>query len=162
MAVLLPPFARLLQFAVAFGKDQGVPSVEFVLRRDVADGAVQADGVVVLDVAGDDPLGVLQGQGCLRPDAIALDGAMPAFDLAIALGVVGRSPHVRHAADPDEFLEVLGDELRTVVGDDPRRDAGEFLPCPLDDLLDVGLGVMASRISQWTVKRLQPSSRLHR
>jgi len=28
---------------------------------------------------------------------------------------------VRHAAEPDEFLEVPGDELGAVVRDDPRR-----------------------------------------
>ena len=29
-----------------------------------------------------------------------------------------------HAGDADELLEVLGDELRAVVGDDAWRDAG--------------------------------------
>jgi HEAT repeat protein len=28
--------------------------------------------------------------------------------------------HVSHAADPDELLEILGDELRPIVRDDPR------------------------------------------
>src|SRR5262249_30229467 len=44
------------------------------------------------------------------------------------------------AADPDELLEVPGDELRAVVGDDPRRNPGEPLPRSLHDLLHVGLG----------------------
>src|SRR5262249_14590295 len=38
------------------------------------------------------------------------------------------------------LLEVPGDELWAVGGDDPRRDAGVFLARPLDDLLDVRLG----------------------
>ena len=46
---------------------------------------------------------------------------------------------MRHAADPDELLEVLGDELRAVVGDDPRGRAGERFPRPLDDDLHLRL-----------------------
>jgi len=46
---------------------------------------------------------------------------------------------VGHAADADELLEVPGDELRAVIGDDPRRDAGELLAGPLEDLLDIRL-----------------------
>jgi hypothetical protein len=65
---------------------------------------------------------------------------MPAFDFAVALGVVRRGPRMRHTANADELLEVPGDELRAVVGDDPRRHVGELLACPLEDLLDVGLG----------------------
>ena len=53
---------------------------------------------------------------------------MPAFDLAVALRIIGRGFYVRHARDADELLEVLGDELRTVVGDDagvrPGRSRG--------------------------------------
>src|SRR6516165_12099901 len=45
-----------------------------------------------------------------------------------------------HPADPDEFLEVLGDELRAVVRDDPRPLPGEALARPLDDRLHLGLG----------------------
>ncbi len=37
------------------------------------------------------------------------------------MGIVGRSSVVGHARDPNEFLEVFGDELRPVVGDDPGR-----------------------------------------
>jgi len=47
---------------------------------------------------------------------------------------------VSHTADADELLEVPGDELRAVVGDDPWRHVGELLACPLDDLFDIGLG----------------------
>src|SRR6266511_4327580 len=45
-----------------------------------------------------------------------------------------------HSTDPDELLEILGDELRPVVRDDPRARIGKSFPCPLDDCLDVGLG----------------------
>src|SRR5262249_58237365 len=87
-----------------------------------------------------DAPGVLHGQGRLRADAIPLEGPVPALDLAVALRVVRRRAHVRHATDPDELLEVPGDELRPVVRDDPRRDAREPLAGPLPDLLDVHLG----------------------
>ena len=38
-----------------------------------------------------------------------------------------------HTADADEFLEVLGDELRAVVGDDPRPSVGISFTGALDD-----------------------------
>ena len=47
---------------------------------------------------------------------------------------------MRHAADPDELLEVLGDELRPVVRNDPGVPAGKPLVRPLNDRLDVDLG----------------------
>lgn len=45
-----------------------------------------------------------------------------------------------HAADPDELLEVPGDELRPVVRDDPGPLAGEAFAGPLEDRLDLGFG----------------------
>src|SRR5512133_260824 len=45
-----------------------------------------------------------------------------------------------HAADPDELLEIPGDELRAVVRDDPRPGVGVTLAGALSDRLDVGLG----------------------
>src|SRR6266404_1311818 len=45
-----------------------------------------------------------------------------------------------HSADPDELLEILGDELWPVVRDDPRPRVGMPLARPLDDRLDLGLG----------------------
>ena len=47
---------------------------------------------------------------------------------------------MRHAADPDELLEVLGDELRPVVRNDPGVHVGKPLACSLNDRLDVDLG----------------------
>src|SRR6478736_5619503 len=44
-----------------------------------------------------------------------------------------------HSADSDELLEILGDELRPVVRDDPGPRVGIPLACPLDDRLDLGL-----------------------
>ncbi len=45
-----------------------------------------------------------------------------------------------HSADPNKLLEVLGDELRPVVRDDPRPLVGIPFSRPLDDRLDFGFG----------------------
>ena len=63
---------------------------------------------------------------------------MPAFDLAVALGIERGGADVGHAAQPDERFEISGDELRSVVGDDPRRDAGMQLAGALQDCFDIG------------------------
>ena len=47
---------------------------------------------------------------------------------------------MRHATEPDKLLEILGNELRVVVRDDPRPCIRVLLSCPLDDRLDVRLG----------------------
>jgi hypothetical protein len=52
VALLLPPFAGFLQLAVAGGEDLLLPFLKPVLGGDVADGGVQANGVVVLDEVG--------------------------------------------------------------------------------------------------------------
>lgn len=65
--------------------------------------------------------GVLQRQRGLRPDAIESDRLVEPFELAVVPGIVGARPHVGHAADPDELLEVPGDEPGPVVRDDPGR-----------------------------------------
>src|SRR5882757_5365700 len=50
---------------------------------------------------------------------------------------IGRSSDVGHARDPNELLEVLGDELRPVVGDDPGPCFRVQFLSPLQDDLDV-------------------------
>ena len=129
----LAAFAGLGELAVAFGMDGLVVAEEFVVGRDVTDGTVQADVVVMRDVVGDDAAGILERQRHLDADAIALEGFVPAFDLAVGLRVVGRGADMGHAGDADEFLEVLGDELGAVVGDDAWRDAGELFAGALQD-----------------------------
>ena len=47
---------------------------------------------------------------------------------------------MRHAADADKLLEILGDELRAVVADDPRRLAGKLFAGALEDRLDIQFG----------------------
>ena len=139
-AFIFPPFSCGFEFAVAGVEDLLLASVEFVLGRDVADGRVQPDGVVVLDEFADDAACVFERQRGTGADAFFLEDAVPAFDLAVALRVIRRRFDVRHATEADELLEVPGDELRAIVGDDAGRDVGEPLAGALDDLFDVGLG----------------------
>ncbi len=47
----LPLFSRRLQLAIPLGMNLLLTAGEHVVRRDVADGAVQADVVVILDVS---------------------------------------------------------------------------------------------------------------
>ena len=67
---------------------------------------------------------IVQRQWRSRPNALSLERFVPTFDFSVRLGIVGRGSHVRHARDPNELLEVLGDELGPVVGDDPGRASG--------------------------------------
>ena len=89
LAEQLAAFAGLGELAIAVGKDVLVAAVEFVFGCDITDGAVQADEVVMGDVIGDDAACVVEGEGDLDADAIALDGFVPAFDFAVGLGIVG-------------------------------------------------------------------------
>src|SRR5919204_5149798 len=90
LTLLSPPFPRRLQLPVAFGEDGLVATLQLGLRRDVTDRAVQPHRVVMLDVPRHHAAGVLQTQRRLGADAIALDGAVEALDLPVALGVVRR------------------------------------------------------------------------
>jgi hypothetical protein len=58
---------------------------------------------------------------------------MPSLNLPIALGVVGRGSHMVHSTDPDELFEVTGNELRTVIRDDPGPFRGVLFFSPLED-----------------------------
>lgn len=60
-------------------------SFEAIVGRDVAKGAVQADVVVMGNVIGHDAAGVVEGQWHQHTDAVALEGLVPAFDLAVGL-----------------------------------------------------------------------------
>jgi hypothetical protein len=74
---------------------------------------------------GHDPPGVLQGQGHLGTDAIALEGLVPAFDLAVGLWVVGRGVDIRHAGDAAD----TGILARKAVlsGPGPGKSAGRAI-----------------------------------
>lgn len=131
LAQRLAVFAGGVQFAIALGEDGSVASFEFVLGGDIADGAVQADGVVVVHVIGHNASRIFQGQGYVDADTTTFQGAVPAFQFTVALGMVGRSADVSHAAQADELFEVLGNELGAVVGDNPGCHPREAFAGPL-------------------------------
>src|SRR5439155_26818915 len=72
------------------------------------------------------------------PDALPFERFMPAFDLSVRLRVTRRGTHERHPRDTNELLEVPRDELRSVVGDDPRLSPGVLLLGAFQNPLDVG------------------------
>ena len=95
--------------------------------------------VVVGDEVADDASCLLDVAWSLVAELLALERAVPAFELAVALRVVGAGADMGDARQADELFEVLGDELGPVVGDDPGLVAGMLLQGPLDDRFDLGL-----------------------
>ena len=85
------------------------------------------------DVVGNDALRVIQRERDQDADALALDGFVEAFDLAVRLRVIGRSSDMGHAHDADELLEILGNELRPIVADDAWARIGKLFAGPQDD-----------------------------
>ena len=84
-----PLFAGLCEFGVAQLEDFLVSAGEFVGGCDVADCAVQADVVVVMHIVADESAGVVERQGRAWPDAFGLESFVIAFELAVALWVIG-------------------------------------------------------------------------
>ena len=63
-------FSRQLQLPISLSIDFLLTAAEHVLRRDVANGTVQADIVVMLRVALHQPPRIIQRQRRSRPDAL--------------------------------------------------------------------------------------------
>ena len=84
----LPIRAGLGEFAIPLLEDFLFPSVELVRRRDVPNRAVQTNRVVMLDITADDSPGIVQAQRRLRPDALAFEALVPAFQFAVALRII--------------------------------------------------------------------------
>src|SRR5215813_5240340 len=139
-ATNLPLLPRLLQLPVALRMDLLLTAGEHVLRRDVTRGVVQADVVVVVHVSAYQTPRILQRQWRSRSDALSFQRFVPTFDFSVRLGIVGRSSDVGHARDTNEFLEVFGNELRPVIGDDPGPYFRVKFLGALQDDLDVRLG----------------------
>lgn len=66
----LPP--SCCQLPVAFAVNLLLAPGQHILRRDIADGTVQADVVVMLDVTLHQTKRVVQRERCSRPNALAL------------------------------------------------------------------------------------------
>ena len=112
-------FSGGFELFIPVGKDREVMAGKPVIGRDVTDPGVKPDGVVMVDKVPDDPLCIFEGERRLGPDGLLLEGAVATFQLAVALWVMGRTEDMSRLPEPDELLEVPGDELRPVVGDDP-------------------------------------------
>src|ERR1700731_1750298 len=99
---------------------------------------MQAYHIVMVHEFEDEPLGIFHAQRRLDANAPSLQRFEPPLQLAVALGIVWRCSDVRHSTDPDEFLEVPGDELRAVIRDDARPLAWKLFASALDDRLHLG------------------------
>src|SRR6516164_9993699 len=82
-------FSCLLQLPISLSMDLLLTAGELVLRRDIADGTVQADIVVMFHVALHQPPRILQRQRRSRPDALSFERFVPTFDFSVRLGIVG-------------------------------------------------------------------------
>src|SRR5260370_26360814 len=102
-AFSLPDLARRLQLAIPGGKDFGFAPSQFVGGGNVADRAVQAARVVVLDKFADDPPGLLQRQRATRTKALPLGALLPSFVLPVAFRVTGAVPHSGQSVDPEDL-----------------------------------------------------------
>src|SRR5262245_29739297 len=100
---------------------------------------MQPHGVVVVNEAFDKASGILLGKRAARPDAISFEALVPSLDFTVTLRVIGRGLDMGQASQTDKLLKVLGDKLRTVVGDDSWGSTRIFFPGSLQDDLDVEL-----------------------
>ena len=132
----LPLSPGRLQLAIPLGVDLLLPPGEHLLRGDVADSTVHAHVIVMNDIALYQTPRIFELQGRSWADALSFERFVPALDLSIRLRIVGRSSERVMPRDPNELLEVLGNQIRPVVRDDPWRV--QFLG-PLQDDLDVRL-----------------------
>ena len=89
--------------------------------------------IVVPNVVSDQPNRFSGISRIVRSDAFSLKRLVPAFQFAVALWVVRTGSYVRHSAMADKRFEVVRDELRTVIADDPRLDAWVFFQSGLAD-----------------------------
>ena len=126
-------YSSFFELSISFFVDGLLSSFEHGLWCDISDGTVQSFGIVVDDELFNGSSGVFERQRRGRSNASGLDGAMIAFDFAIALGVVGACADMGHAADADELFEVFGNELGAVVGDDSWSSLGIFFSSGLND-----------------------------
>src|SRR6202795_749632 len=108
LAAILPLFLRRVQLPIPLGLNLLLVPGEHVLRRDVAGGTVQADVVVMLHVVLDQTPRIFQRQRRSRPNALAFQRLVPAFDLAVRLWIVRGSSDMRHTRDANDVLDDLG------------------------------------------------------
>ena len=94
----------------------------------------------MINEARDEAAGLLDVERGARANAVGFERLVPAFDFAVGLGIVRRSFDVGETGHADELFEVLGNELGSIVGNDPWLGFGVLFQSALDDDLYVGLG----------------------
>ena len=84
--------------------------------RQVSEALVVALVVVVVGEGGDLPLQVARQEVMFEQDAV-LHGLMPALDLALGLGMMGRAADMLHALFLDVIRQVFRDVRRAVIAE---------------------------------------------
>src|SRR5260370_38900810 len=84
---------------------------------------------------------IFQRQRRSRPNALAFQRLVPALNLAVRLWIIRGGSDVRHARDANELLEITGNELRAIVGDDSRLRFRGLLLGSLQDHFDISLSL---------------------
>ena len=96
------------QFAIPLGVDHLLQSRQLVGRRDVAQGTVQADVIVVRRQTPPRTRWASSSVARRRQaKALAFEAAVPTFQLAVALRIVGTGAHVRDARRRTNSLKSL-------------------------------------------------------
>lgn len=84
-----PLFPGSFKLLIPFFENVFVPAVQFVRRGDVADGAVEPDGVVTCDVLCHKSPGIVKRKRRLWTDAFSLERLVKTFQLAVRLRIIG-------------------------------------------------------------------------
>src|SRR5947209_1580211 len=82
------------EFLVAGLEDGVLGPGQAIGWGDVAERAVEAGGIIMIDELADDALGVFEGERGFGPDRLLLERAMEALQFAVALRVMGRREDV--------------------------------------------------------------------
>jgi hypothetical protein len=88
-------------------KNEFLLTRKFGVRRHITDRAMKPYFIVVLHVINHSIANIADRLQCRHANAVAIDGAMITLDLAVALWIVGRCIHMRHASDSNEIFKVV-------------------------------------------------------
>src|ERR1700694_4198224 len=131
--------ASEFEFAISLEENLEVAAGESIGRGNITDGRVQPHGVVMVNEALDKSSAILLGKRTAWPETIDFEGLVPSLDFPVALRVVRGGFDMGQTGQADKLLEVLGNKLRPVVGNDPRGSTRISFSSSLHDDLDVKL-----------------------
>lgn len=89
LSTLAATFAGGFELAIAVSPDLAFTPSELVGGADVADGAVEAVVVVVVDVGIDDALGLRAILGPVYANGVAFERFVPTLELTVGLWITG-------------------------------------------------------------------------